>query len=49
MNNDHVNIDFKPLYQCLHIYEELGKRSEFKMNYEDDRRVIDFTQFSYHL
>ncbi|PKC06061.1 exocyst complex subunit Sec15-like protein [Rhizophagus irregularis] len=38
VNNDHVHIDFKPLYQCLHIYEELGKRNEFKSNYEEDRR-----------
>ncbi|CAG8491482.1 5716_t:CDS:10, partial [Ambispora leptoticha] len=39
VNNDQVQIDFKPLYQCLHIYEELGKRSEFKANYEEDRRA----------
>jgi hypothetical protein len=42
VNNDQVHIDFKPLYQCLHIYEELGKRNEFKSNYEEDRRVINF-------
>nr|CAG8441077.1 15646_t:CDS:10 [Entrophospora candida] len=34
-----VPIDFKPLYQCLHIYEELGKRNEFKTNYEEDRKA----------
>ncbi|CAG8597920.1 13973_t:CDS:10 [Funneliformis caledonium] len=39
VSNDQVHIDFKPLYQCLHIYEELGKRSEFKTNYEEDRRA----------
>ncbi|CAG8499507.1 10540_t:CDS:10, partial [Ambispora gerdemannii] len=39
VNNDQVQIDFKPLYQCLHIYEELGKRNEFKANYEEDRRA----------
>ncbi|CAG8604575.1 6893_t:CDS:10 [Acaulospora morrowiae] len=39
INNDQVKIDFRPLYQCLHIYEELGKRSEFKSNYEEDRKA----------
>ncbi|CAG8582591.1 18435_t:CDS:10 [Dentiscutata erythropus] len=39
INNDEVLIDFKPLYQCLHIHEELGKLSEFKTNYEEDRRA----------
>ncbi|CAG8569039.1 30545_t:CDS:10 [Gigaspora margarita] len=38
INNDEVEIDFKPLYQCLHIHEELGKLSEFKTNYEEDRK-----------
>ncbi|CAG8470214.1 2035_t:CDS:2, partial [Scutellospora calospora] len=39
INNKEVQIDFKPLYQCLHIHEELGKLSEFKSNYEEDRRA----------
>ncbi|RHZ47096.1 hypothetical protein Glove_593g29 [Diversispora epigaea] len=39
INNDQVKIDFRPLYQCLHIHEELGKRSEFKSNYEEDRKA----------
>ncbi|KAF0389840.1 exocyst complex subunit Sec15-like protein [Gigaspora margarita] len=39
INNDELEIDFKPLYQCLHIHEELGKLSEFKTNYEEDRKA----------
>ncbi|CAG8464408.1 17265_t:CDS:10 [Cetraspora pellucida] len=39
INNKEVQIDFKPLYQCLHIYEELGKLNEFKSNYEEDRKA----------
>ncbi|CAG8434342.1 1359_t:CDS:10 [Diversispora eburnea] len=39
INNDQVKIDFRPLYQCLHIHEELGKRNEFKSNYEEDRKA----------
>ncbi|CAG8811586.1 2657_t:CDS:2, partial [Racocetra persica] len=39
INNVEVKIDFKPLYQCLHIYEELGKLNEFKSNYEEDRKA----------
>ncbi|CAG8459120.1 4894_t:CDS:10 [Paraglomus occultum] len=39
VNNEYVQIDFKPLYQCLHINEELGKSQELKSNYEEDRRA----------
>lgn len=36
---DEVNIDFEPLYRCIHVYETLGKRNEFKTSYSEDRRV----------
>ncbi|KAG0316648.1 hypothetical protein BGZ97_006549 [Linnemannia gamsii] len=39
LDADQVNIDFKPLYQCLHIYDELGQRAEFRTNYTEDRRA----------
>lgn len=38
-DNDQVKLDFKPLYQCLHIYDELGQRTEFRANYSEDRRA----------
>ncbi|KAJ3188751.1 hypothetical protein HDU85_004465 [Gaertneriomyces sp. JEL0708] len=37
-NND-VKIDFKPLYQCLHIHEVLDKRNEFRARYEEQRKM----------
>lgn len=39
LDADQVKIDLKPLYQCLHIYDELGQRTEFKSNYSEDRRA----------
>ncbi|RUS18641.1 exocyst complex subunit Sec15-like-domain-containing protein [Endogone sp. FLAS-F59071] len=36
---DDVNIDFQPLFRCLHIYDSLGRRQEFKSSYEEDRRA----------
>ncbi|KAG0357915.1 hypothetical protein BG005_002980 [Podila minutissima] len=38
-DSDQVKLDFKPLYQCLHIYDELGQRTEFRANYAEDRRA----------
>lgn len=34
-----IKIDFKPLYQCVHIHDVLGKRNEFAQRYEEGRRV----------
>ncbi|KAF9908272.1 hypothetical protein BX616_000194, partial [Lobosporangium transversale] len=39
LDADQVNIDFKSLYQCLHIYDELGQRSELRASYAEDRRA----------
>ncbi|KAG1175862.1 hypothetical protein G6F70_003830 [Rhizopus microsporus] len=36
---DEVNIDFEPLYKCIHVYSTLGKPNEFKASYSEDRRV----------
>ncbi|RCH83819.1 hypothetical protein CU098_000044, partial [Rhizopus stolonifer] len=36
---DEVNIDFEPLYKCIHVYDTLGKRNEFKTSYSEDRRA----------
>ncbi|KAG4304037.1 hypothetical protein PORY_002560 [Pneumocystis oryctolagi] len=37
--NDSVQVDFTSLFECLHIYDELGLHEEFRINYENDRRV----------
>lgn len=37
VDNTEVKIDFRPLYQCLHIYDKLDKREELQQSYKDDR------------
>lgn len=39
LHNDEIRIDFKPLYQCIHIYEALGSKPELQRNYQQDRKV----------
>ncbi|KAF8972837.1 hypothetical protein BGZ46_010030, partial [Entomortierella lignicola] len=39
LDSDQFQLDLKPLYQCLHIYDELGQRAEFRANYAEDRRA----------
>ncbi|KAG0043847.1 hypothetical protein BGZ83_010980 [Gryganskiella cystojenkinii] len=39
MDTNNVKLDFKPLYQCLHIYDELGQRAEFRTSYAEDRKA----------
>jgi hypothetical protein len=39
LDNDTVRIDFKPLYQCIHIYDTLDSREELQLSYQADRRV----------
>jgi exocyst complex component 6 len=38
LNNDEILIEFRPLYEAMHIYECLNKRDEFHDLYEADRR-----------
>lgn len=39
LDNEHIRIDFKPLYQCIHIYEALECKAELQRNYQEDRKV----------
>jgi len=45
MSNDRVMVDFRPLYQCLHIHDVLGIRTFFRNHYEENRRV----RLSHHM
>lgn len=36
---DEVQIDFTPLYQCIHIHDVLGKRAQLKVEFEENRRL----------
>jgi len=39
LQNDKVQVDFKPLYQCIHIYEVLDQREKLQVNYQEDRKA----------
>ncbi|KAJ3391671.1 hypothetical protein HDU92_008920 [Lobulomyces angularis] len=39
LNNNLIKLDFRPLYQCLHIYFVLGKFDELKSSYEENRQL----------
>lgn len=39
LDNDQIKIDFRPLYQCVHIHEALDSKAELQRNYQEDRKV----------
>ncbi|OLL23276.1 Centromere/microtubule-binding protein cbf5, partial [Neolecta irregularis DAH-3] len=39
LDNGRIKIDFTPLYECIHIHEELHLEEEFKIGYSSDRRT----------
>lgn len=39
LNNEHISMDFKPLLQCIHIYDALNSRTELQQAYQADRQV----------
>ena len=40
LDNDQLNVDFKPLYQCIHIYTALDALEELQKSYQADRKVL---------
>jgi hypothetical protein len=40
LNNEEAGneTDFRPLFEAMHIYDTLGKREQFKMEYSNDRK-----------
>lgn len=38
LNNDELQVDFDPLFECLHIHEALGQIEKFKSEYAATRR-----------
>jgi hypothetical protein len=38
---DETQIDFTPLFQCIHIHDVLGKRVQLKLEFDESRRVFD--------
>lgn len=39
LENDEITVDFKPLYQCIHIYDALESKTELQRSYQQDRKV----------
>ncbi|KAI9142769.1 exocyst complex subunit Sec15-like-domain-containing protein [Paraphysoderma sedebokerense] len=39
LDNEQVKVDFRPLYQSLHIFDVLGKLPELISHYEENRRL----------
>ncbi|KAK6584325.1 hypothetical protein PZA11_002549 [Diplocarpon coronariae] len=38
LDNQELHVDFKPLFECLHIHEALGQSDKFKAEYAATRR-----------
>lgn len=36
---DEAEVDFTPLFQCIHIHEVLGKRVQLKLEFDESRRL----------
>lgn len=39
LDNEKLQVDFKPLYQCIHIYTALDSLEELQRSYQADRKV----------
>ncbi|GHJ89092.1 hypothetical protein NliqN6_5494 [Naganishia liquefaciens] len=38
LQNEHISVDFKPLLQCIHIYDALYSRAELQQAYQANRQ-----------
>ncbi|KAI8915903.1 exocyst complex subunit Sec15-like-domain-containing protein, partial [Gorgonomyces haynaldii] len=38
-NGEDIQLDFTPLFQCIHIHDVLGKRTQLKIEFEENRRL----------
>jgi exocyst complex component 6 len=39
LHNDEVQVDFSPLFECLHIHDNLGQMDKFRADYAATRRT----------
>ena len=39
LNNDKLQVDFKPLFECIHIYTSLDSLNELQRSYQADRKA----------
>ena len=49
LDNDQLKVDFKPLYQCIHIYTALDALEELQRSYQADRKVCSAIFLTEHL
>lgn len=47
LDNDKLHVDFKPLFECIHIYATLDSLDELQRSYQADRKVIDLRYTTY--
>ncbi len=40
LDNEHITVDFKPLYECIHIYSTLNSLDDLRRSYQADRKVF---------
>lgn len=40
LDNEHITVDFKPLYECIHIYSTLNSLDDLRRSYQADRKVL---------
>jgi hypothetical protein len=41
-DNDTLHVDFKPLFECIHIYTALESLDELQKSYQADRKARIF-------
>ncbi|KAF4575090.1 hypothetical protein EYR36_006446 [Pleurotus pulmonarius] len=39
LDNEHITVDFKPLYECIHIYSTLNSLDDLRRSYQADRKA----------
>lgn len=39
LDNEKLRVDFKPLFECIHIYTALDSLDELRRSYQADRKV----------
>jgi exocyst complex component 6 len=44
LDNENLQVDFRPLYQCIHIYAALDSLDELRKSYQADRKVLHHCQ-----
>lgn len=48
-DNEKLHVDFKPLFECIHIYTTLNALAELQKSYQADRKVCTNPITIYHI